>query len=116
MKRIFLLAVSSLLLHAFSGCKKELENGGISFSFTGNQSYEYTSLSVMVNSQPNAEPIKQATTIHIQDGVKITGLTPGTYYWSGSVEYKQPQLFGNYTFYGTVIIEKGKLMHITLEN
>lgn len=116
MKRIFLLAASSLLLHAFSGCKKELENGGVSFSFTGNQPYEYTSLSVMVSNQPYAQPLKQASTTHIEDEVTITGLTPGTYYWSGSVEYKLPQSYGSYTFYGTVIIEKGKLMHITLEN
>lgn len=116
MKRIFLLAISSILLLAFSGCKKESENGGISFSFIANKSYEYASLSVMVSSSPNAAPIKQASTNNIQDGVKITGLTPGTYYWNGFVEYRQPPLSGTYNFNGTIIIEKGKLMHITLEN
>jgi hypothetical protein len=116
MKRTFLITISSLLLHVFSGCKKELEDGGISFSFTGNQSYEYTSLSVMVSNQPNAEPLKEAYTTHVEDEVKITGLTAGTYYWRGRIDYRQPSLFGSYTFDGKIVIEKGKLMRITLEN
>ena len=116
MKRMYLLIMSSLLLHAFSGCKKELEDGGISFSFTGNQPYQYTSLYVMVSNQPNAEPLKEASTIHVTDEVKITGLTPGTYYWRGRIDYRQPQSSGSYTFDGKIIIEKGKLMRITLEN
>jgi hypothetical protein len=115
MNRMILLTILSLLLHAFSGCKKELEDGGISFSFKGDQSYEYSSLSVRVSNQPNAEPLRAASTTHVEDEVKITGLTPGTYYWRGRIDYRQP-LFGSYTFDGKIIIEKGKLMHITLEH
>ena len=116
MKRMFLLTMSSLLLHAFSGCKKELEDGGISFSFTGNQPYEYTYMYAMVSNQPYDTPLKEAHTTHIEDEIKITGLTPGTYYWRGRIDYKQPQSSGSYTFDGKIIIEKGKLMRITLEN
>jgi hypothetical protein len=116
MKRMFLLAMSSLLLYAFSGCKKELEDGGISFSFTGNQTYEYTSLHVMVSIQPNVDPLKEAYTTHVEDELKITGLTPGTYYWSGTVAYRHPQFWGSHTSGGKVIVEKGKLMRITLEH
>jgi hypothetical protein len=116
MKRMFLLTMSSLLLHAFSGCKKELEDGGISFSFKGNQSYKYSSLSVMVSTQLNGETLKEASTTHVEDELKITGLTPGTYYWRGRIDYSQPQLFGSYGFDGKIIIEKGKLMHVTLEH
>ena len=116
MKRMFLLTLSSLLFLAFSGCKKEREDGGISFSFKGDPAYQYSSLQVIVSTQQYAAPLKEASTTHVEDELKITGLTPGTYYWGARIDFTKPQLYGSYGFDGKIIIEKGKLMHITLEH
>lgn len=116
MKRMFLIIMSSLLLLAFSGCKKEREDGGISFSFVGDPSYTYSSLSVIVSKEQYADPVKEAATTHVGDELKITGLAPGTYYWGARIDFTKPQLYGSYGFAGKIIIEKGKLMHITLEH
>lgn len=116
MNRIPFAAILLLTMLVFSGCKKELDDGGINFSFIASKAYQYTSFSVSVSYTPYGNPVTQASTPDVNKGIRITGLAPGNYHWDGRIDYTSPQQSGNYSFGGDIIIEKGKIMHITLED
>jgi len=100
----------------FSGCKKELDDGGISFSFSASKPYQYTFFSVSVSHQQYGTPIAQANSSDVKKSIQLTGLAPGNYHWDCRIDYSFAQGAGNYSFDGDIIIEKGKIMRITLED
>ena len=116
MNRIPFLVTLLLSILIFADCKKELEDGGISFSFKARQPYQYTNFAVSVSYTRYGDPVMHATTINVTENIQLTPLKPGNYFWTATVQYTSAQVSGNYSFNGEIIIEKGKLMHITLED
>jgi hypothetical protein len=116
MKRIHFAVILLLTVLVFPGCKKESDKGGIRFSFTSNQAYNYTSFQASVSSVPYGASIKQAHTNNVKKSIELTELNPGTYYWYCSINFTSPQSSGSSSFNGEIIITEGKMMHITLED
>lgn len=116
MNRISLAVLLLLTALVFVRCKKDSDDGGISFTFVPKQSVQYTSLSVSLSNTMYGNPIAQAGTTNIANKVTITGIKPGNYFWSAMISYSSSQQTGNYSFNGQIIIEKGKIMNITLED
>ena len=96
--------------------KKEVEEGAISFSFSGRHQYEYNNLAVAVSHSRYGDPVVQVSTAKLTEDIQISSLKPGSYFWSAIVYYSSAQITGNFSFNGEIIIEKGKIMHITLED
>ena len=117
MNRIAYCVILLLTVHIFSGCKKEQENGGISFSFTANQSIQLGQFSVSLSQQQYGTPVVSAATKHGETEITLTGIKPASYHWTTRIDYSTPgPSYGTYFFEGDIIIIKGKTMHITLEN
>ncbi|WP_207512563.1 hypothetical protein [Longitalea luteola] len=115
MNRIFLTVILLLTMTGFSGCTKTSENGGMHFTLTTSKPYDELYLSAVVSKDVNTAPFVNKATDQVEKGIKITSLKPGSYYYSCHVSFRSSQLSGGYTFYGNVLVEKGKLMRITLE-
>lgn len=112
MKRVILFVA----VLAFAGCKKESEDGGVSFTFKPTKNYQYATFSVGLSHTRYGDAVVTLTTTKVKENIQITGVKPGNYWWHANISYSSPQAIGNYDFDGQVIIEKGKLMHITLED
>jgi hypothetical protein len=115
MKRVSLSIILLLTVLAFTGCKKESDDGGIKFSFVPNQQYQYNSLTVSLSAVPYGNPLASGGTSNVGAGIQITGIKPGNYFWTANVSYSSPQVTGSYSYNGEIIIEKGKIMQIALE-
>ena len=116
MNQIRYLPALLAIFFILSGCKKESEDGGISISFNGNQPVNYLSLYSAVSQNQFGDPVKSASTNHVSDGVRIVSLKSGTYHWSAGVTYQSPTVSGTLNYQGEILIEKGKIFHITLED
>jgi hypothetical protein len=115
MKRI-LFAFSALLV--FASCKKEaVTAGGLRVTFTPRHQYKYVSINVYVSSAYYNGILNQGSSTNVSRPVLLKPVMEGSWYWRCTVNYEISQgNVSNSDFEGTIVIRKGIIEDITVQD
>lgn len=115
MKRI-LFAFTALLV--FASCRKEtVTGGGLRVTFIPRHQYKYVSINVYVSSSYYYGILNQAGSTNVTNPVLLKPVKEGSWYWRCTVNYEISQgNVSNSDFEGTVVIRKGIIEDITVQD
>lgn len=111
-------SISLILIVFLFSCKKdpELPEGGIRFIFRPQHQYNYTQLGASVSYTIYGEPIMSISESDKNKAIELKPIKEGKYYWHYNISFDSSELIGNNSFVGEIIIEKGKLNEIIIED
>lgn len=106
-----------ILIAGMAACKKETPDGGLRFLFHPQHQYNYRSMEAFVSTSLYSESVLSAGAANKDQPIDLLPLKEGNYYWHYNITFDSSNvILGSQSFTGQVLVEKGKLHEIIIED